>query len=302
VYRAPARNPGRIADRPLAKRRWIAPLVVLAALAGILALRSCARSRVSLRIDSYETPIEHPEGSVTIPPLVVGGETHGAPIPLMLTAPASIAVGHYALRRGIGPFADKTEGELSAWYEAAAVSGARVELVSPRPVAHTAKTPVAFAIDLASTWSGPVAPGSVELGYEPGEPRDDAAESIAAWMNGPRTTPLELTWTTPSGAIAWLVVIGICGLACAFLGRMRTVVWIDGPMLSVESRVFRTRTLHVPRGEIRTVAIDTRPLGPFLFARPAIVTNDGRRISVGAQVLRDVEAAELARRIRAFLA
>ena len=308
LYRVTPTRSGEIIERPLAKRRWIVPVLVLAAVASILVFRSIARSRVSMRIDPYGAPIDRPASSAAVRLSEYGLSTDLPATPLYLRAPAFTAVGRYTLGRGIVPFTEDEGGELPAWYADVTVSGARVELASPRPVAHSAEKSSVFVALVAlkdplsgSTRAQP--PPRLAIGFEGGDPRSDVADSIASWMSGPKNSSVRLTWMTmPGEAIPWLIVIGFAGIACALLWRARTVVYIDGPTLSIESRTFASRTSRIPRGEIRTVVIDARPLGPLVFARPAIVTSGGARIVVGASVLSDLEAGDLARRIRELLA
>jgi hypothetical protein len=274
MYREPPRELDAVEARILWRRRYVVPLVVVMSIAALFAVRSTARAHVALTLQAYASPRYEPETE---------------------TAHARSTVGAYEVRTGSLVFGDRSSGEMYVWYAHAHVRDARVRFdgVIPRD-----------GVPLLAFWGHPLhgpppASETVSIGFETGDARDhdDVARAIEAWMNGPRTRPFETTWWLPIGpeVPASLGLIAACLIALLALRRARVRASIEDGIVRIDvRRLFGARTEIFPRTEIRTITIEAHVFGPLSFARPLVITTQGRKIPIGPCMLPDVIAAELA--------
>jgi hypothetical protein len=199
------------------------------------------------------------------------------------------AVASFEWRTGVlALFGSESTGELQDFYGQARVVGTNVVLSDPLP-------------------SSLEPPPTVSLGFEPetfGSSDERIARRVEEWMRGPRARPLRLVWwTTPEpSAIAFAGLAGFLLFVVGFAATSRVRVAFDDSLVHVESRhAFGARTASFARNEIRKVTVESRVLGPFVFARPLLLTNEGRRIPIGPATLTDGAAADFAQRIRALV-
>lgn len=285
MYRTTERSSSEaVALRVLLRARYVAPLAALALAAALLFASGLARARASLVVMPYASPRFEPEQRD------------------VLVAPARITVAAYTWRSGTFLFGDESNGELDAWYDGARVIGTSIVLSEPRPRAD-GEDALHFRVTYAL--HGPEAPPhDLTIGFMQDERVEGvAARSIEAWMRGPHDQPLRVAWwTRPASATFVFGAIAAASLvAIALLSRTRIRATLDGDVVRIEARhALVARTSLFPRNEIRTITVQSRVLG-LSFARPLVVTTQGRKIPIGPQLLPDDAAAELASRIRALV-
>jgi hypothetical protein len=272
MYREPPRRRDAFEARLLWRRFYVLPLVIVAMLSALLFARAIAHARVTLTVHAYATARYEP------------------PSEGWLRIPARNFVGAWELRSGFG---DRETGELEAWYANVRVRDAHVMLEAPHDFLSAS-----FYDD--HVLHGPRgAPSTYGLGFESDAPRDrdDIARAFAAWENGPRMQPFEATWWTSPIPATWPLLAAFVSsvLLLVVLRRARVRASLEGGVVRIEVRnVFGARTEHLSRNEIRTITVETRVVGPISFARPLVVTTQGRKIPVGPCALSDVAAAALA--------
>jgi hypothetical protein len=250
------------------RRRYLAPLFVVAVVAAMYVALRAVRSRASLRIEAHA---------------------------------ATDGVATYTWSLGEGILGEVEHGKLPTWYGDAYVDGTGVVLSGPveRSVPRLRRE-LNGQFSLVS-----LEPDTYRIGLSDGGPqRDEVARAIAAWMHGAHERPLDVAWTStpPPYAPAGTLLVAVAAMTL-LLRRSRLRVVADGAQLTVEYRgLLTTSRCTFARTEIRTVLVDTRAMGPIALAHPVVVTTRDRRVPLGPLALGDVEAATLARRIREILA
>lgn len=257
--------------RALLRRRYVAPLVAAAVVVTVLALVQLGECRATLELEAFPAPVARQ------------GDDTG-----LIRVPPALLVGSYEWRAGVFGGAE-SRGYLEGFYGAARVVGTRVTVAKPSP--RTDHEP----------------PDEADLGGsadEEGTPHPDVERAIEAWMTGSHGSPLRVTWWTapPEHTLVLLAIDALLLVVMLGLARPCVRVWFDG-VLHVESRgVVRSRTSRLTRTEIRAVTVEARGASVFTFARPVVVTRDGRRVPVGPLAVDPVAAADLAARVRALVA
>jgi hypothetical protein len=283
AYRALSPGARReVLDHVLWRPRCLAPLLVVAVLAAMYVALRAVKSRASLHIEALAASVAR----------------RALPRPSLLGAPATHGVAAYTWSLGAGILGDVERRELPTWYGDAHVDGTRVVLSGPM------EQSIGLIPSFTGTFLGALEPDTFCIGLSDGGPQnDEAARAISAWMHGAHEQPLEVAWTsTPPPYASVGMVLAALAATALLLRRSRLRVVADGAHLSVEQRgLLSTSRCIFARAEVRTVMVDSRPMGPITLARPVVVTSD-RRVPLGPLALRLVEAAALAGRIREILA